>query len=242
MTEEQKRRKLHAVARMGMAFAALLVAVLIVGALRASIEKKAVVGLLHALYLRVYPFPSSNVCLVNRAQQEELHMLREENTELRSELGTIPDKADLLPARVIWVAGSQYTISYTETQKNHLIKQGTPVIYGDILLGNVIRNSSTMAVVRSVHDSGYKSEARTQRGVQGSLVGGFGQELMFQFPVSSPVRLGDRVYAVYPQQGWQFLVGTILAVSPDRSKPIREARVESVAPAAAGQKTVFLSL
>ncbi|MCR4326468.1 MAG: hypothetical protein NUV52_02330 [Candidatus Roizmanbacteria bacterium] len=241
MTEEQKRRKMYALVRIGIALGVLGVCVLVMLSLRPLFERKGVMPIASYWYSRLYPPAISSDCTRCRSQEERIRQLEEDNKQLRRELGTIPEKSDMLPAHVIWIQGSHYTLAFEETEKSSLIKKGTPVIIGSVLMGTVLRHSSTMVIMQSVHDSNYKGHAKTEAGVQGELIGDFGQELTFRFPIGAKVVTDQRVYAVFPERGWQFLVGTINVVSNDRSKPFQDAQVATV-PYNPQDKLLFMPL
>lgn len=228
MTEEQKRRKMYTLVRITIALGVLVACVFIMLGVRTVFERKGVIPILSSWYSHLYPPTITSDCTRCRSEKERIAQLEEDNIQLRRELGTIPEKSDMLPARVIWVQGSNYTLAFEKTEKSSLIKKGTPVVIGSVLLGTVVRNSSTLVVMQSVHDSNYRGKAKTEAGVQGELIGDFGQELTFRFPIGSKVVKDQRVYAVFPDRGWQFLVGTINVVSKDRSKPFQDAQVATV--------------
>jgi len=232
---------MYALVRIGIALGVLGVCILVILSLRPLFESNGVIPILSSWYNRLYPPHISSTCTRCDAMKERIRQLEEDNKQLRRELGTIPEKSDMLPAWVIWIQGSHYTLAFERTEKSSLIKKGTPVIIGSVLLGTVLRSSPTMVIMQSVHDSHYRSEAKTEAGVQGELIGDFGQELTFRFPIGSKVVTNQRVYAVFPERGWQFLVGTIQEVSNDRSKPFQDAQVDTV-PYNPNNKLLFMPL
>lgn len=175
---------------------------------------------------------SSLVCAAPEATIIEIEKLQEENKMLKRQLGAIPDKAEFVKAEVIWDSGDSITLSgwFEGVQK------GQAVISGETLLGIVSRNTQRVAEVKRPSHSSFSMNAKTQS-VQGKVKGIFGEQVRFVYPTGKDVRVGDVVWAVDSQRGWQFIVGTVERVESDRRKAMQEAWVS---PSTTTPHTVFI--
>ena len=159
------------------------------------------------------------------ATKEKIRALSKENEQLKAQLGFIPEKANLLPVRVLWSNGTHYTITFNLDRKDEYITVGSPVIYKDILVGTVLRVSDTIAVLQQVSDASFEHKGITDRGAKGTIKGGFGQEVLFEAPVDTIVKKNDRIFAVDETKGWRFLVGTVQTVDATKNLPTQSVRI-----------------
>jgi len=163
--------------------------------------------------------------LLELANNEKIRTLSNENEQLKAQLGFIPEKADLIPVRVLWSNGTHYILTLQQHAKSSYNVVGSPVVYKDILVGTIVRASNTIAVLQQVSDAAFEQKGITERGVKGTIRGGFGQEVLFDTLVDESVKKGDRVFAVDEEKGWRFLVGTIQTVDAEKNLPTQTARI-----------------
>ncbi|MCR4329467.1 MAG: hypothetical protein NUV65_02895 [Candidatus Roizmanbacteria bacterium] len=168
---------------------------------------------------------SEEKSLSELANKEKIRTLIKENAQLKVQLGFIPEKANLMPVRVLWSNGTHYTITFDLPKKNTYSIVGVPVIYKDILVGTILRASGEVAVFQQVSDASFEHKGVTDRGVKGTIKGGFGQEVVFEAPVDTIITKGDRLFAIDEKKGWRFLVGTVQAVDATKNLPTQSARI-----------------
>jgi len=159
------------------------------------------------------------------ATNEKMRILVKENKQLKAQLGFIPEKANLIPVRVLWSSGTHYTITLDLPEKNTYTVIGSPVIHKDILVGTILRASGDVAVLQQVSDASFEHKGITDRGIKGIIKGGFGQEVVFEAPVDTSIKNGDRLFAIDEKKGWRFLVGTVQNVDAAKNLPTQTARI-----------------
>lgn len=168
---------------------------------------------------------SAEKTLSELANTEKIRALSRENEQLKAQLGFIPEKADLIPVRVLWSNGTHYTLALQRHTKSSYNVVGSPVVYKDIFVGTILRASNTIAVLQQVSDAAFEQKGITDRGVKGTIRGGFGQEVLFDAPVDKSIKKGDRVFVVEEKKGWRFLVGTVQTVDVEKNLPTQTARI-----------------
>ena len=168
---------------------------------------------------------------------EEIGQLEKENRVLREQLGTIPEKASLMPSQVIWQGENQMVLSFNYQQNQSLI--GQPVIWGEIYLGKVSRVGSRLLTVDKPVSSGFAAQAATDTGVEGRIKGQFNQRVVFETAINNPLSSGDRIYYLEPEKGWRFLLGTVSEISRNKRLPTKQGVINYL-PAKSQLSTVFV--
>jgi len=169
--------------------------------------------------------------------REELRQLSEENERLREQLGAIPERANLFPAKVISATATDYYLSYS--YPNREVVEGQPVVLGKIYLGRVERIGEQRLVVRKPTSSGFVAQGRTEKGTEGRVLGKFNEQLIFETGVNHSLEKGEAVYLIEPERGWRFLLGKVSEISRDKRQPLKQAVIDYL-PQQAVLSTVFV--
>ncbi len=156
--------------------------------------------------------------------KEQIAQLQKENASLREQLGAIPEKSTLYPVQVIWETDTELFVSLPYKPKHSLV--GQPVVYGEVLVGMVIRQGESVAVIRKPIFSGFKANAVTDRQTKGIIQGQFNERLVFATELSASVASSDSVYYVDPVNGWNFLVGKVKKIERNERLPTKSAVID----------------
>ena len=171
--------------------------------------------------------------------EEQIKQLKAENKLMREQLGAIPERANLLPAKVIWQSDSEFMLAYQPSGKIDLM--GSPVVLGELFLGIVTRQSPSFLMVKMPISSSFVSEAITGQNTQGKIKGQFNNQVLFETESKQALLKNNRVYYLDKQKGYRLYLGKISQVNQDKRLAIQQALVDFEA-AQTQLQTVFIVL
>ena len=211
----------------------LLSQITVFSVLREFLETRIVLPL-RGVTLETEP-PSQSLRILSLT--EAISQLKQENQVLREQLGAIPEKANLMPAKVIWQDENQMILSFPYSSNQSII--GQPVVWGEIYLGRVSRVGANLLVIDKPVSSGFVAKAITGGGIEGRLKGQFNQQVVFETAINNPLDSDDRIYYLEPEQGWRFLLGTVAEISRNKRLPTKQGIINYL-PAKSQLSTVFV--
>lgn len=188
---------------------------------------------------RLQPDLQSVNSLKTQALEEEVRQLKKENQVMRRQLGDIPDKARLLVARVIWQGDHELVLSYQVQNPVKLV--GRPVVVGEMLVGQIVRQSPGMLAVSLPVSSGFSGLGITESRIEGKLTGKFNSQVVFSVDRDLPLRAHTKVYFLDKEHGWRFLLGKVNQIQQDQRLSQQQAIVDFL-PKQTQLTTVFVVL
>lgn len=200
---------------------------------RQYLENKLILPLRTSLLPELQPVESLRILSL----QEELQELKQENQTMREQLGAIPDKANLLVARVVWQGDHELILHYQTTNSQNLINQ--PVIFGEFFLGKIIRQSPNQLLVQMPVSSGFNSDGITDNNSEGEIKGKFNNQVIFEVKTDAELNKNSQVYYLDKTHAWRFLIGKIIQVNQDQRLSQQQAIIDYL-PSQTRLTTVFV--
>ncbi len=173
------------------------------------------------------------------ALEERIKELEAQNRALRKQLGSIPEKGNLYPAKVVWQTSSELMLDFSYAKNTNLI--GKPVVLENIFLGRVVRQGKRLLVVEKPTSSKFSGLAETERQVAGRVKGEFNEKVIFEAPVEADLYKNEKVYYLDRENGWKFLLGEIESIDDNERLPTKQATVRYY-PGKSVLKLVFVVL
>lgn len=155
--------------------------------------------------------------------EEKVKELEKENKILRRQLGSIPEKANLYPADVVWQTSSELMLYFPYETDVNLV--GRPVVLENIFLGKVIRHGKKLLVVAKPTSSDFNSFGESENGVSGRIRGEFNERVFFEAPTETKLYKGETIYYLDRENGWKFLLGNIENIEDNERLPTRRASI-----------------
>ena len=202
---------------------------------RQYLENKLILPLRTSLLPELQPVESLRILSL----QEELQELKQENQTMREQLGAIPDKANLLVARVVWQGDHELILHYQTTNSQNLINR--PVIFGEFFLGKIIRQSPNQLLVQMPVSSGFNSDGITDNNSEGEIKGKFNNQVIFEVKTDAELNKNSQVYYLDKTHAWRFLIGKINQIKQDERLSKQQAVIDYL-PQQTQLKTVFVVL
>jgi len=203
--------------------------------LRSELESRFLLPLRASLRPKLKPIESLRILSL----QEELQELKQENQAMREQLGAIPDKANLLVARVVWQGDHELILHYQTANSQNLINR--PVIFGEFFLGKIIRQSLNQLLVQMPVSSGFNSDGITDNNSEGEIKGKFNNQVIFEVKTDAKLNKNNQVYYLDKTHAWRFLIGKINQIKQDERLSKQQAVIDYL-PQQTQLKTVFVVL
>lgn len=194
----------------------------------------------------LYKYPqiaktSSELDKLRRENQElilESSILEEENRELRHQLeAPLPPNFKFIPAQVVSVANFM-EISVGERQG---VISGMPVVYGQVLTGQIIETTPIRSKVRLLFDPKSKIKAKTNRGARGQVSGYLNESIIMEEILQKEPLFLDDLVITSGEEGFppNLLIGKVSHIEVSDVSVYKQAKLTPLVDVYS-KKTVFV--